>query len=311
MSRRSSRRCAAILLPLVAILCLFSTTTATAQGATIQVNSACSLPSAIIAANTNTATGGCPAGDADERDTIVLQPGVTYTLSSELTIDPAGASSTLSWIRIEGRGATISGNNATRIFNVPPRGALELFNLTLTNGRASDGGAIKVQGTGILALYAVTIKDSSATGGHGGGIRSVGGILSIENSQIRNNTASGNGGGLSLEAGVNALITNTVIRDNAPSGTISGGGGIYINGSNTEVELDRVSILRQHAAVGQRRRHPHRHRGQGDDRKQHHCPQPRQPGRRPLDGQRRCNADPCHHHPESRHQRHRQRRLSE
>ena len=50
-----------------------------ALAATIPVGGACTLVEAITAANTDTATGGCPAGSG--ADTIVLPPGSTQTLT--------------------------------------------------------------------------------------------------------------------------------------------------------------------------------------------------------------------------------------
>src|SRR5437660_5332407 len=73
------------------LLIYFSFTTLAAPTTTITVNSTlpviandgfCTLPEAIIAANTDTASGTmageCPAGSGV--DTIVLQTGATYTL---------------------------------------------------------------------------------------------------------------------------------------------------------------------------------------------------------------------------------------
>ena len=48
--------------------------------ATIYVTGACTLIDAITAANTDTATGGCPAGSG--ADTIVLTSGSTHTLTA-------------------------------------------------------------------------------------------------------------------------------------------------------------------------------------------------------------------------------------
>ena len=42
-------------------------------------NVVCTLREAVIAANTNAAFGGCPAGDAAGTDVIILQSGSTYT----------------------------------------------------------------------------------------------------------------------------------------------------------------------------------------------------------------------------------------
>jgi hypothetical protein len=50
-----------------------------ALAATIPVGGACTLVDAIVAANTNTARGGCPAGSG--ADTIVLPAGSMQTLT--------------------------------------------------------------------------------------------------------------------------------------------------------------------------------------------------------------------------------------
>ena len=68
----------------------------------------CTLINAITAANTDTATGGCPAGSG--ADTIVLPAGSTQTLTSvnNSTYGPTGLPVISSAITIAGQGSTIS-----------------------------------------------------------------------------------------------------------------------------------------------------------------------------------------------------------
>ena len=51
----------------------------------------CTLRDAITAADTDTATGGCPAGAG--ADTIVLASGATYTLTAAIPVNPIASAS--------------------------------------------------------------------------------------------------------------------------------------------------------------------------------------------------------------------------
>jgi hypothetical protein len=66
-------------LPLAGIALLLALGQQPVQAATIPVGGACTLVDAITAANTDTATGGCPAGSG--ADTILLPAGSTQTLT--------------------------------------------------------------------------------------------------------------------------------------------------------------------------------------------------------------------------------------
>ena len=123
---------------------------------------------ALRAAITNAAPG----------DTIVLAANGTYTLDgTELVIDKQ--------ITIKGRGATISGNDLSRVINVISTGNLTLRDVIITGGSAEEGGGIFNSGT-------VTLKDKSSvtnnTAGNGGGIYN-GGTLNNANAggNVRNN----------------------------------------------------------------------------------------------------------------------------
>lgn len=76
-----------------------------AQAADITVDeSICTLADAITAANTDTATGDCPAGDSGA-DTIILQADVTLAaalpeISSTITIEGGGTLSAATMTRL-------------------------------------------------------------------------------------------------------------------------------------------------------------------------------------------------------------------
>ena len=108
----------------------------------------CTLRDAITSANTDTATGGCPAGSG--ADIINLAAGGTYTLTTEdndepLGDGPNGLPPVTSQITINGNGATIQrdpsyacpvddGSSDFRIFHVDNPGDLTLNDLTVSNG---------------------------------------------------------------------------------------------------------------------------------------------------------------------------------
>ena len=65
-------------MPLAGVALMLALGQSPGLAATIPVNANCTLIDAITAANTDTATGGCPAGSGV--DTIVPPPGSTQTL---------------------------------------------------------------------------------------------------------------------------------------------------------------------------------------------------------------------------------------
>jgi hypothetical protein len=144
-----------------------------------------------------------------------------------------------------GESITVSGNNASRVFNINSGktaaiigltisggsttgdgagiindGALTVVNSLLTgNAAASDGGAISTTATGTtLTLINTTISGNHA-GGSGGGVIVLGGTATSINSTITNNVAdfdnnaAGNGGGIRAHAGTTTL-KNTIVAGN-------------------------------------------------------------------------------------------------
>jgi len=128
---------------------------------------------------------------------------------------------------IEGPGAnnlTISGNDATQVFNVSNAVTATIAGLTIADGySASDGGGIQ-NGDGTLTVTNCTLSGNAAL--DGGGIYNDG-ALTITNSTLSGNSAPANGGGIENDGTLN--VTNSTLSGNSAPGGF--GGGIYNDGT--------------------------------------------------------------------------------
>ena len=125
---------------------------------------------AITAANTDTATGGCPAGSG--ADTIVLPAGSTQTLTevNNDTYGPTGLPVISSVITIAGQGSTIARDSEAPEFRL-----------------------LAVNSTGELTLQETTVSGGSSCSAvvrttYGGGVANYGGTLTVTNSTISGNS---------------------------------------------------------------------------------------------------------------------------
>jgi len=165
----------------------------------------CTLRDAITSANTDTATGDCPAGSGADlitfsvAGTIVLGGGLPQ-VTSDLTIDGGGAIS-------------VDGFLLYRPFDIA--GTVTLDRLTISHGESVQGGAVRNVGT-------LTISRSTITGNHsadsGGGIYN-GGSLSVTNSTISGNASVGSGAGI-----WDADYSTATVRNSTISGNVAGSG---------------------------------------------------------------------------------------
>ncbi len=137
--------------------------------------------------------------------TIKFNVTGTITLTSgQLTIDKA--------LTIKGPGASslsISGNNASRVFEV------------------NSGVTATISG--------VTVRDGNVTG-NGGGI-TVSGTLTVDSSTIASNTASNNGGGINTNSGSTLTVSNSTISQN----TATFGAGVHNNFATLTIASSAVS----------------------------------------------------------------------
>jgi CSLREA domain-containing protein len=222
---------------------------------TVADDGACSLREAVIAANTDTASGTsageCPAGS--ENDTIVIPP-VTIALNGHLDINSVvelvggGAASTaveaspgddglvhdsVIWItggQVTVRGFTIRNGNAQAGGGLYVQaGTVEIRDALIAGNQATTGGA----GMYVLPAASVTVRRTTfdgnrAVGAFGGAIWNQG-TLQVLESLISNNEAN-RAGGISNSASTASLVLiNTTVSGNKVSRTSSAGVGGILN----------------------------------------------------------------------------------
>ena len=212
--------------------------------------SVCTLSDHIKSANTNTAVGFCPAGTS--HDVITIAEDITLTEA----LPPITGT-----ITIEGGGYRISGNNKFRIFDVNG-GNLTLRNLSLTNGRAKSGGAIKLREGASVTVEQVVFRGNGAINGgaiastsasdsatvrrsrffrnrsaeYGGAIRVFNGAVTVAESSFEENRADYFGGAIQVDFG-RQVVNNSTFSGNSAVG----GGAVNVDfGSAT---LSHVTMV--------------------------------------------------------------------
>ncbi len=186
----------------------------------------CTLREAIRNANNDSdSTGGdCAAGSGS--DTIHVPVG-TYVLSIAGTDENSSATGDLDIrgsVTIVGAGAVntiIDGAGLDHVFHVVSAisNIVEIANLTIENGAATEGGGVFNFAT--LTISNSVIRNNTAVTG-GGGIRNAG-SLTIINSTVSNNVSGSNGGGLiSYRTPTNSLYVSGSTFSRNSAGNVGG-----------------------------------------------------------------------------------------
>ncbi len=193
----------------------------------------------------NSGTGSLRAtiSSASPGDTIKFESGVTGTIT--LTSGELPLAQNLD---IEGPGAnnlTISGNDASQVFDVKVGVTATIARLTIAHGTGAEGGGIYNAGTltvsnSTLSGNAVSVRSGGgifAGIGYGGGIYNVG-TLTVENSTLSANAVyviglggHGYGGGI-YNVGTLTVENSTLFR-NEVKAEVGYGGGIDNEGTLT------------------------------------------------------------------------------
>ena len=179
---------------------------------------------------------------AQSGDTIRFAPslaGQTITLTSgELALTRN--------LDIDGLGAeklAVSGNHASRVFDVSKNVTATIAGLTITNGLADHGGGILNEVGAGLTLSQDTLSHNQAVGGLGGGaiFNDAGASLSLRDSSLTDNQAitavsfdpstGGSGGGAIFnETGASLGMTRSTLTENRAITTVdfdNFGGALY------------------------------------------------------------------------------------
>lgn len=202
--------------------------TVNSNGTAIANDGVCTLPEAIIAANTDTASGAmageCAAGMAGA-DTITLPAGATITLTTahNTTTGVNGLPVVTSPITIEGNNATVTRDAAAlpfRFFEIAGMGNLTLNDLTLSDGLETSGfgqgGAILVNSGRTLVVNRSTLRRNGAFN-DGGAIANDGGNVTLSFSTFSDNFAIDSDGGAysSENPASNLSVNNSLFEGNS------------------------------------------------------------------------------------------------
>ncbi|MBR9813834.1 hypothetical protein GYB61_08280 [bacterium] len=224
---------------------------------------AVSLREAVIAANTNAASGDAEAGDADGDTISFALTAANITLDSPLTISEDLAID--GEIVAGGLSATISGGEAVQLFiiDVGAGEPVSFANIALEDGvaesgaalqitdaaaevtldtvtvsghtasgaDATDGGAIANAGT--LTITGSTFTGNSVTGmaGSGGAINSTG-PLDITGTSFSGNSSMRAGGAIEASGAITVVLTNVEMTDNTTGPNPGNGGGFHITNAD-------------------------------------------------------------------------------
>ncbi len=186
-------------------------------------NEACSLRSAVsqsnnlgagdITVDTTQFSGSAPW-------TAMLTNGV-LELSSNITITGPGPDK-----------FSVSGNNASSVFQVDSSSVATISLLTVTNGNSSTNGG-GISNAGGLTISDIVVSNNTAAQ-NGGGIYNTSGVA-INFSTVSGNTAGGNGGG--IETSNNFTLYDSTVSGN----TATGNGGSIDNSAVLYVTQDTIA----------------------------------------------------------------------
>ncbi|HYW71219.1 MAG TPA: right-handed parallel beta-helix repeat-containing protein, partial [Pyrinomonadaceae bacterium] len=194
---------------------------------------------AIAPCPSTTVTTTADSGPGSLRDVIANacdQSAITFDTATGNAFDPTSAPHTITLtsgelaisksLTVTGPAAnqlTISGNNASRVFDITA-GTVNLNGLTVTGG---NSGGIR-NGGATLMLANIAVSGNASSGADGGGIFNQFGTLTIVGSTLSNN-AGPRGGGIRTDRPL--TIINSTISGNSAS--LSGGGIANLGGGLT------------------------------------------------------------------------------
>lgn len=180
-----------------------------------------------------------------ENNKLDLEYNFTYAgeLGDDVYIDGIVISNALT---IDGKGYTINGSDAARIFKLDSGASLTLQNITLTNAYSnSNGGAVYVDAGSALNIKDAIFKDNAIDGAYGGAIYTLG-ATTVDNVTFINNTVKGSeedsfgdnvnyGGAIATIGSALTIVDSTFTQNNAEDCDESYGGAIYVRTSTISI----------------------------------------------------------------------------
>ncbi|MFO0836093.1 MAG: choice-of-anchor Q domain-containing protein [Phycisphaerales bacterium] len=187
----------------------------------------------VVDTNSDAVDGNYSAGNLSLREAIdacnanPLADAITFASALNATTITLGGSELLVFgdLTITGpsqNALSISGNTATRVFEIASSASVSISKLTIKDGHsASLAGGVYINANATLNLVEVALSGNTSSGG-AGGINNDG-TLTITNSTISGNTASSSHGGGINNTGT-LTITGSTISQNTAQSPYSGGG---------------------------------------------------------------------------------------
>jgi uncharacterized repeat protein (TIGR01451 family) len=208
----------------------------------------CSLRGAILQANAN-------AG-ADTITFAALSGTYTLTIAGADDTGNAGDLDITGDLTIQGRGASqtiIQAGPALgdRVFDVGPTGAVTVTfeGITIQGGKAVNGGGIRSSNPSVITVTNSIITNNVASGAGGGISAEANTRLTLSNTTTSGNTATVNAGGINC-APCDLSVTGSTISNNvAATPLTSVGGGISVQGSSAQVNIQNSALTGNEAAL--------------------------------------------------------------
>lgn len=194
-----------------------------------------------LSASAYTVTTLADSGPGSLRAGIASGGNIDFNVTGTITLT-SGEILINHEVSISGPGAsqlTISGNNASRVFNITSGSiSVRISDVTVANGLAAGGagGGISCSSGGGFYFTRLVVTGNTA-GNNGGGLHITGSGGYILNCTISGNTAGHDGGGLLESTSGGYLIDSTV------SGNSAGhdGGGVHVSGSGGYLTYSTIS----------------------------------------------------------------------